>query len=163
MTNSPDYASVHYPVTLALTCLVEASARSQALCRELFLPHSPLAYIKEFCLTRCCTSRRSGHTSAVASVIWERFDRTILLGPNARIRQHALDTGTSLYGPKFKDKIVLSAGFRTQDTINLKGYEPDAVVVECASMISSSAFDRLCEVMVPIVQEKKRFFLLMIQ
>ena len=98
-----------------------------------------LKYAKEFGTIKLCTARGCGHTSALAKIIEEKFDKAIVVFHTLKIsaifqKQY----------PNIKNKITII----TPETFDkLWGHaDVDVVIVDCCSLLSQSKIDELYDI-----------------
>jgi hypothetical protein len=145
------------------------------------------SYLKEFCTIRMQTARRSGHTTAICQVAYEYFRRALILFYNHEMSQRTkayfaevcAENGITknievgLQYPKTKDKFVSKASsfirvddsdeycFGSVNSIdNLKGFEFEAIFVDCAFMLSKKKEDKIYETLAPCMAKyPEKFFI----
>ena len=92
--------------------------------------------MKRFGTVKICTARGCGHTSALAKVIEEKFDKAVVVFPTLKC-----SAVFQKQYPNLKNKITII----TPETFDkLWGCsDVDAVFVDCCSLLSQSKIDEL--------------------
>ncbi len=119
-----------------LLTLIDMVQESQRLLSEELGGFSAMSRAKEFSTVKLCSCRRSGHTSAIAKVIEDRFSKVVLVTYNVQMGNLFL----SQY-PHLKDKVILCSPKSLTRLLGVSGYE--AVIVDCCSLFSQSQIDEI--------------------
>lgn len=116
--------------------LIDLVQESQRLLSEELGDFSAMSRAREFSTVKLCSCRRSGHTSAIAKVIEDRFSRVVLVTYNVQMGNLFLNQH-----PHLKDKVILCSPRSLTRLLGVSGYE--AVIVDCCSLFSQSQIDEI--------------------
>jgi hypothetical protein len=121
------------------TCLLTLVDMTRERQKELdsvlgFLPKIKRA--KEYSTIKLCSYRGAGHTSAIIKIIEEKFDKVILILPNARIEAMLFRLN-----PELKNKVFVCSPNRLERIMGVSDYQ--AVIVDCSSLISQSRIEEI--------------------
>jgi len=160
-----------------LSMLIENSIYAQREMRDLGM--SEKGFLKEACTIKLTSSRRCGHTTAIAKVIPEYFNKAILLTHRMemamrlnncvveelkREKETLLDRVTMNYVGTKDGREYHFAGYSHNGFLSaLRGHSCEAVVVDCASMLSQKKSEELFDVMVPSMAHNKYKFFIFIE
>lgn len=124
---------------LSLVNLVEIVQESYLERQDILSYLSKLKVAKEFGTVKLCTVRGSGHTSAMAKLIKEKFNKVIVVVPTMK----AANIFNQSF-PDIKDKVYLcSPDSFDEKLLGLSDYQ--AVMIDCSSLLSQSKIDKLYE------------------
>lgn len=166
----------------SLKSLIESCYYSQIRWAQSSDPWGSLTYSKEVCTVKMTCSRRSGHTTAIARVVPEYFNRVLLLSPKRVMIEHLKSAFTNIYSelqeaPAYQAQAMLSpvraneqSRLITDDSEYvfaglgslkyLRGYQFEAVVVDVASMLTDKQVLDIYEELWPsMVNFKEKFFI----
>lgn len=177
--------------SLALHLLIENSYFAQREARKGlhsgFL--SERAWANEYCTIKLCSSRRCGHSAAIAKIATEYFNHAIFLSPNStsavRLKEYVTKELTGGDEPRIISKITTSeiCGERIDDPIHsydmsylfsgynngnprkdftnkFRGLTTEAVFVDCSSFLSKSAEEAIYTALGPTMfYNDYRFFI----
>ena len=174
----------------ALKLLIESCYYSQISSLIVKGTIGDMAWWKEYCTIRMTCSRGSGHTSALAKVIPEYFNKSLILCVNQDIAERtcgifartysaqmegkktitfngeSLLTGESLL-KQTKYKIITENSeydFATVNSLdNYKGMDFQAIVVDVACMLSNNKIDEIYERMGPSMQKHSENFFIFVE
>ena len=119
-----------------LLTLIDMVQEKQKLLSEELGSFSAMSRAKEFSTVKLCSCRGSGHTSAIAKVIQDRFDKVVLVTYNLQMGNLFLNQY-----PHLKDKIILCSPKSLTKLLGVSGYE--AVIVDCCSLFFQSQIDEV--------------------
>lgn len=91
---------------------------------------------KEYSTIKLCSFRGAGHTTAIAKLIEEKFDKVIVVFPNMNIANIFLKNN-----PKIKEKVIICSFDNLERLSGLIGYQ--SVIIDCSSLISQSKIDEI--------------------
>jgi len=120
----------------SLVNLVEIAQEIQTEKQEAISFLSKVKIAKEFGTIKLCTARGAGHTSVIAKLIEEKFNKVVVVFPTTSL--------VNIFNKRFptiKDKIHFCSPNCFHRLFGLGDYE--AVIVDCCSLISQSKIDEL--------------------
>ena len=148
-------------ILTSINLLIENSKEMQDRLEGIKSIDSPLYTSKEYCTIKVCTSRQTGHTTAIKEFVLEKAYKNnekwaILsitsqsLNASFRYVINAIQSAKVEYHCKFinTNKIVFENGgeinFISMNSNNsLRGRELDGIIVDCSSIISQKKIDQL--------------------
>lgn len=113
------------------------------------------AYLKEFCTIKLCTARQTGHTSAILRLCTEYFDKSLVLYNTIEMARKIREYYNSLY-----NEDIISGTITNFHSV-YRGYEFDAIFIDCASFVCSSKLDCIYDELGPCLNQKEKFVILM--
>ena len=125
---------------------------------------------KEFCTVKLCSSRRSGHSSALVKLALKYFKSALFMTPNFEmakrlnilvsnkslvkrqtVTEMESEDGDHYYFTSFSEKIKFD---------HIKGIKLDAILIDCASFLSSSMEEKIYrELSVTMSCNDRKFFI----
>ena len=121
-------------------------------------------YAKEFCTVRFASSRRSGHSTAIAKIALEYFNKALILSPTLDMSRHLYQYFMSELERQniTAQKITQSKIIITEDHENMyhfgsleqninafRGISLEAIIVDCAFMMSNAKEEKLYKDFIP--------------
>jgi hypothetical protein len=165
----------------ALKSLIDSCYYSQVAYRGTACKVNDMAWWKEYCTIRMACSRRSGHTSAIAKVIPEYFDKALILCVNQDIAERVCGTFVQAYAsqnggrqrtnlngePLLKQtryKLITENSEYDFGTINsldnYRGSEFQAIIVDVACVLNNKKTDEIYEKLGASMQKyPEKFFI----
>ena len=152
----------------ALCELCKASIVIQSQCGNLYDRNS-IQYLKEFCTIKCCSSRRSGHTTAIAEYCLEnplhspnKFhispSNILVICPTLKMsdcvrnaiskNKHVKVNHNSIecfhaYHIKFLNYDVNLGSIEQLREGYLNGFDLSTIIVDCSSMLTNESVDKI--------------------
>jgi hypothetical protein len=143
---------------------------------------SEMAICKELCTVRVTCSRRSGHTTAIARVVPEYFNRALILTPKrimidilhkafvdiySEFTEVSLNNETPLFPPIREvtgTKLVTEDSEYVFASIGslkyLRQYQFEAVIIDCAFLLTDRQVDEIYHELAPsMVNFSEKFFI----
>ena len=164
--DKPDnYMSPQDKLYLALEALVDISEEFQKTITS--YSHN-LQWAKEICTVKICTARHAGHSSA-AFKIASRFDSTIIITKSPyeyRHNKYICQLATDLINEKnlFIESIeTVLAWIKTQHKNRIQGIKFQAVIVDCASLLSCENFDDIYAFWLPFMEVENDFYFIFLE
>ena len=128
------------------------------------------SYCREFCTVRLQTARRSGHTIALCKIAHEYFHKALILAPNNNMSQRIRRSFPNVCGVvgsvRNLDHVIRVDNaeeyyFGTTNSMDhLRGFEFEAVLVDCAFMLSKKKEDSIYDNFAPsMARYPERFFI----
>jgi hypothetical protein len=160
----------------ALKLLVRNSYLSQ-----LTIPPSPadskadIRYLKDFCTVKMCTSRQSGHTTAICRLAVEYFNRALFLSPTERITENIMGRickqleKENYHITHLKHSVIESSEghiYLFASLNNFKkfiGDEVEAIFIDGTFDLTESKKDELYHLLEPCMQTQPQKFFIMVQ
>ena len=119
---------------------------------RLHLSLDNMAKFREFCTVRMCTARRSGHTGAIVRIMYEYFERALVLCPSKDwalrdckiMTEYLSGTEDIKEFTAFEIKMKNDSKYIFRPLVlknlydNLKGYDFEAVFVDGANFLSET-------------------------
>ncbi len=136
----------------SLINLIEIIQETQTEMQDVLYSLSKLKIAKEFGTVKLCTARGSGHTSAIAKIIEEKFNKVVLVLPTMNIVNIFKNNF-----PDIKNKIHFCSPSSFDRLLGLSDYE--AVIVDCCSFISQSKIDELYNITACIMKNPIYIFM----
>lgn len=133
--------------------LIEVAINSQEyFTKNCFSNISNLGFAKEFGTVKICTARGAGHTTAIAKLIKEKFNKVLIIFPQMQMSNMFMKNF-----PDIKDKIITCSPNCFNRLLGISDYE--IVIVDCCSFLSQSKIDELYNLTIPCM--KKPLYLFM--
>jgi hypothetical protein len=143
---------------------------------DLKLSSNRLGFAKEFGTIKMCTSRRAGHSTAIAKLVNEFNDKNWVVISNTcqmLVHLHKLITrcaeqdgnNIKFCTPshiEFENGSLDLIGIDSADRY-LRGREFDGIIVDCAFWLSQSKIDKLYEVGIPCMQFKPHVIFIFVE
>lgn len=136
----------------SLINLVEIAQEIQTEKQDVMSCLPKLKISKEFGTVKLCTARGAGHTSAMAKLIEEKFNKVVLVFPTISMANVFKNNF-----PAIKDKIHFCSPNSFDRLLGLGGYE--AVIVDCSSLISQSKIDELYNITANVMNKPLYLFM----
>ena len=132
---------------------------------------SPLAFAKEFCTIKFCLPRQSGHTTCALCLAKQHFFNTLFVVyhhkskdfPNQLIKE--IDE-TKLSHSPIQDGIDRKIIVKDKNSIldgRCRGLDMDAIILDCASLYSSTLIESIYEEFTPYAEIKSSFIFLFLE
>lgn len=132
-----------------------------------------ISYFNEFCTVRMCTSRGSGHSTAICRVAREYFSRVIFLSFNLSMAERLRETFCSLEVDSFefiknKQEIQTRGGGRywfgsTKSLDSFRGVECEAVFIDGTFDLTDKNKDLIYLTLAPCMKNYPQRFFVFIQ
>jgi hypothetical protein len=180
-----EVSAVYKNTQQALELLIKNSAIAQDMYRNnprlssFTSEECKKGYLKEYCTVRCCTARRSGHSTALVNVVLDTFHNVLFLSPNiamterlrdlacATLKEKVLGTSKSTVGEIWgqDDSRYFFKPFtclKPQSVDALRGYSFEAICVDCANFLKPKQADVIYKEFAPhVFTSKYKFFIFM--
>lgn len=127
----------HKRLYRSLLNMIEWTKQQQNRAKDARVYLSPKAWAKEMATVKFCLPRQSGHTTFALKLLTEYFENAIIVVP---LYTMIFDKFSDL-DFSYKRRIV-----SIDRIINVQGLEIDAIIVDCASLISQTKIDKIYEV-----------------
>lgn len=163
---------------IALKSLIEGCYYSQLAYSHSIIGEE-IGYWKEFCTVRMTSSRRSGHTTAIAKVAPEYFSKALMLAYNQAQAENLAKTFLGYYKPEegkyeitihgenliktTNTKIETERSLYTFGSINclekFRGHEFEAIIIDCAFMLSQKGIGDIYSLGPCMIKYPQKFFI----
>ena len=159
-------------ILTSINLLIENSKEMQDILEGIKSIDSPLYTSKEYCTIKVCTSRQTGHTTAIKTFVQNRIlnekETWAILSPKTMMSQRILtyflpDDNDSILKRNI-DKIEYKNGssiffygiptFFAKE-IKLKGSELNGIIVDCASFVKSNDIEGIYKIGVASMKDKE--------
>lgn len=158
---------------IALKNLVDNSWYMQRKAYENGLyKNGSIGFLKEFCTVKMCTARRSGHSTAIARLCCEYFNKAILFCHNQQTAENLhlqFRPYVNNITKELKDFIELNNGeskyhfFSTGNLQGTRGIETEAMIIDCASFMSEKKKEEIEDLAIVYLRPPAPFFLIYVE
>ncbi len=131
--------------------------------------YSDLSFAKEYCTIQMTSSRRSGHTQAIAQLCNELQGHWIILSHNQKMAELINKRcGTTINQVKRQTRTEitsdnLSIAFKSYNNLDsLRGYDLDGVIVDGAFGLTTTKKDELYRILIPSMRYSKYMFFIFV-
>ena len=150
---------------MALELMFQNCVDVQSQNRDWFKHLSPKEFIKEICMIKLGGHRRAGHTSAILRA-WEAyFDKVAIIFLNNDMKQMAQENSKEICQERTLERMHLFNVHTFE--LSSRGYDFDAVLVDCAWGLSTKELDSVIKACEPFAAacrgNSKPFCLALIQ
>lgn len=126
-------------------------------------PENKIAFLKEFCTIKICSSRRAGHTTAIARCAVEDFNNPMIITycdtQSEIIKEYIKFLYPDLPISKFNNIIC-----EHKNSKYLYGIpKVDAIFVDTASILSSSSLDNIYQLAKSYSNNNSSFFVVLVE
>ena len=111
-----------------------------------------LSFMKEFCTIKMQSTRRSGHSTAIAKLINEEQRNWAVIAPTLTMNRRIYEL-TFKYNSNIKKATLDCINFENNKTVRflslntldnrLRGFEFEGIIVDCAFMLSNKQIEKL--------------------
>lgn len=145
-----DAASRYSRLYEAIKNMIEICEEQQPEVLQMKMHIGSQRWLEQFCSIRIAGPRRSGHTTAILSLVKEKYKRALVLTQNM---QMAKTIETELKRLDLSDKAVVSS---VNSENPLRGIEPfEAVIVDCSSMLTDEEIERVYDIATPHSENRR--------
>ena len=148
-------------LNFVLNTLIDISEESQ----EKHKHHraiSELSWAKEFCTIRLSTSRQSGHTTAMMRTIKKRFQKSVIILPNQRLKEYVYHQKRTIQVLEnvTLDIKIMSINSIEKQSMGMKNI--NAVFIDNSYFLNKAEIDRVYDLFIPaMIRDKPYFFVFM--